>query len=118
MQVADLARATGASARSIRHYERAGLVRSTRRPNGYRDFGHEAIDEVTRIQSLIRVGLNLREIAELTTCFTRSGELDGCDAARRTLSRHLDELTHRIADLQRTQRLLQGVQDRMTLRLS
>ncbi|NOK01502.1 MerR family DNA-binding transcriptional regulator [Myxococcus xanthus] len=48
MNIGELALRTGCSARSIRHYEKAGLLASRRRANGYRDFDAESVSRVTQ----------------------------------------------------------------------
>lgn len=48
MQLQELAERTGVSARSVRRYDRAGLLNSRRLANGYRDFDGTAIQHALR----------------------------------------------------------------------
>ena len=68
LKIGDLARATGASVRSIRHYDQQGLLASTRAENGYRSFRAVAISQVKQIQRLIATGFSLEEIRSFPDC--------------------------------------------------
>ena len=46
MLIKELSCKTGASIRSIRHYESRGLINSDRSPNGYRNYENDAISLV------------------------------------------------------------------------
>lgn len=78
MKIGELARATGASVRSIRHYEAAGLLAAARQPNGYRAFDASAVERVTAIRGLLETGFTLEEIASLSSCLTAAGDDDCC----------------------------------------
>ncbi|GAA3159688.1 MULTISPECIES: MerR family transcriptional regulator [Streptomyces] len=75
MRIGELAGLTGTTPRSLRHYEREGLITSERLPNGYRDYGPEAAVRVRNIRHLLDAGLTLADV----WCF--EGCLDG-DLAR------------------------------------
>lgn len=62
LSIGELARQSGASVRSLRHYEAAGLLTSSRQPNGYRLFDPSAVGFVERIRILLRNGFTLEEI--------------------------------------------------------
>ena len=70
MRIGDLARATGASPRSLRYYEEQGLISSTRTPGGQRLYGQDAVARVDLIRSLFAAGLNSTTIDELLPCIT------------------------------------------------
>ncbi|MFJ5553420.1 MerR family transcriptional regulator [Streptomyces sp. NPDC093225] len=63
MRIGELAAATGVSARSLRHYERAGLIGAEREANGYRDYGDGAVVRVANIRRLLGAGLTLEDVA-------------------------------------------------------
>jgi len=73
----------GVSARSIRHYERAGLLRATRRPNGYRDFDATAAERVRAIRDLVATGFTIDEVGSLAACLDESIATTGCCAKTR-----------------------------------
>ncbi|MQA79991.1 MAG: MerR family transcriptional regulator [Streptosporangiales bacterium] len=106
MRVQELAELTGASARSVRHYDRAGLLASRRLANGYREFDGAAIQQVRTIRRLIASGLTIGDIVTLQPCLTARGEFDGCDDARRILDSHIDRLERSLERDRRTLRLL------------
>ncbi len=68
MRIGELSRATGASTRSLRYYEEQGLLSSDRRPNGYREYGEEAVRQVAFIQDLYRAGLPSQIIRDILPC--------------------------------------------------
>ena len=57
--IGQLASATGVSVRSLRHYEKRGLITSTRMSNGYRRFSPATINTVTRITMLLDAGFSI-----------------------------------------------------------
>jgi DNA-binding transcriptional MerR regulator len=68
MQVGEIAAMTGVSVRSIRYYERAGLLHAGRRPNGYREFDASAVERVRAIRDLLGSGFTVEEIVSLSSC--------------------------------------------------
>lgn len=100
MQLGDLARATGASARSLRHYETMGLLVSDRHENGYRDYGADAIEWVGKIRALLAAGMSLAELAPVLSCVVGEGPtLLRCAATIDTVEHRLSQLDRRIAEL-------------------
>ncbi|MEY6567136.1 MerR family transcriptional regulator [Streptomyces sp. PGLac3x] len=75
MRIGELARATGASARALRHYEQAGLISSERAPNSYRVYDERAVTRVRNIRYLLDAGLTLDDVRVFLPC------LDGDVAA-------------------------------------
>src|SRR5680860_401426 len=73
MRVGELARRTGASERSLRHYEKRGLLNPTRSSNGYRDYDQETVSRVTVIRTLLQAGLSTHTIAQLLPCVKLAG---------------------------------------------
>jgi MerR family copper efflux transcriptional regulator len=114
MRVQELAERAGVSARSVRHYDRAGLLASRRLANGYRDFDAAAIEQVRIIKRLLTSGLSLQDIVTLQPCLTATGEFNGCDDARRILAVHIDRLRASIERDRRTLRLLDDRRRNMT----
>lgn len=53
LSIGELARETGASLRSIRHYDDHRLLSSVRAENGYRVFSALAVTQVRQIQRLM-----------------------------------------------------------------
>lgn len=68
MLIKELSCNTGASIRSIRHYESRGLINSQRSPNGYRNYENDAIARVKTIQLYLSLGLNTAAIGKIIDC--------------------------------------------------
>ena len=81
MKIGELARKTGASVRSLRYYEAAGLLPAARRPNGYREFDASAVERVVAIRGLLETGFTLDEVGLLSACLTAAGD-DTCCCSR------------------------------------
>jgi MerR family Zn(II)-responsive transcriptional regulator of zntA len=60
-----LARLTGVSTDTLRHYERKGLLKSRRSPNGYREYTHHSVDRVTLIRNALAIGFGLDDLARI-----------------------------------------------------
>ncbi|MFF5234891.1 MerR family transcriptional regulator [Dactylosporangium sp. NPDC000521] len=75
MRIGELAKATGTTARALRHYEQAGLISSERAANGYRSYDEQAAVRVRNIRHLLAAGLTLDDVRVFLPC------LDGDVAA-------------------------------------
>ena len=98
MRIGELARATGTTARALRHYEQAGLISSQRAANGYRVYDERAVVRVRNVRHLLAAGLTLDDVRVFLPC------LDGDVAAAppseqglRVASERLAVLNERIA---------------------
>jgi DNA-binding transcriptional MerR regulator len=61
-----LAKATGLSPDTIRHYERVGVLpRASRTDSGYRLYPASALERVRVVQRALRIGFTLAELAEV-----------------------------------------------------
>ena len=61
-----LAKATGVSPDTIRHYERIGVLpRASRTQSGYRVYPASALERVLVVQRALRIGFTLAELAEV-----------------------------------------------------
>ncbi len=98
MTVAVLARRTGVSTDSVRYYERLGLLpEPPRTASGYRRFNEDAVDRLHFIQGAQRLGLRLREIADLL--MVRDTGQCPCGDAAVLLRDRMDEVDTEIARL-------------------
>ncbi|MEV2237249.1 MerR family transcriptional regulator [Micromonospora sp. NPDC049891] len=66
-RIGELARMSGVSERTLRHYDKVGLLRpaAVDATTGYRWYGVAELTRLERIRGLQRLGLSLRRIAEL-----------------------------------------------------
>ncbi|MEU9644895.1 MerR family transcriptional regulator [Streptomyces sp. NPDC048188] len=102
MKIREASRASGVSARSLRHYEAEGLIVPGRFGNGFRDYCQSTVDRVLVIRSLLESGLPVRLIREVLP-----GLADGsgagsdvmCEEFLREVQSHRDRLAARIAVL-------------------
>jgi len=61
-----LAKATGVSPDTIRHYERIGVLpKASRTASGYRVYTATAVNRVFVVQRALRIGFTLRELADI-----------------------------------------------------
>lgn len=123
MNIGELALRTGCSARSIRHYEKAGLLASQRRANGYRDFDAESVSRVTQVAHFIRMGFSLADISTFPRCMLREASRAICPEALALHRKRLSELDRQMQELaSRRERLAQalgeGARPRPSLRRS
>lgn len=109
MKIGELARRSGASARSIRHYESMGLLKSRRSANGYRVYDEAAVELVTHIRWLISAGLTTRTIREILPCVVeKEPKTIVCETTRNILKREFDRLERRAREIRKSQRLLKA----------
>ncbi|WP_187775029.1 MerR family transcriptional regulator [Halomonas binhaiensis] len=102
LSIGDLARETGASVRSIRHYDGHGLLTSSRASNGYRVFpATEAIVQVRQIQRLIAAGFSLAEIRSFPDCMLLIEGAMSCPETSEIQRKRLASIERQIADLER-----------------
>lgn len=99
---------TGASLRSIRHYDDNGLLSSVRADNGYRLFPPSAVTQVRQIRRLIGAGFSLADIRSFPDCMRMIEGAAACpqtsDVQRRRLAsieRQIEELEQRRGRLRR-----------------
>jgi DNA-binding transcriptional MerR regulator len=107
MRIGELAERTGASIRSLRHYERAGLVEAGRDENGYRVFDARAVECVRRVRGLLDAGFTISEILPLSACLVKGKHSEPCSAAVAELYRRkIDQIDRRIRCLQEVRALV------------
>jgi DNA-binding transcriptional MerR regulator len=98
LRVAELAAAAGVSPDTVRYYERAGLLPApSRTAAGYRAYDGDAVDRLQFIRGCQRLGLRLRDIADLLAI--RNTGACACEPATRHLRRRLAELDAEMARL-------------------
>lgn len=98
LRVAELARQVGVRPDTIRYYERSGLLAAPpRTAAGYRSYPPSAAGRVRFIQGCQRLGLRLREIADLLA--VRDTGVCPCEPAESLLHRRIDELDAELARL-------------------
>ncbi|MGN6127940.1 MAG: MerR family transcriptional regulator [Humibacter sp.] len=87
MRIGDLSAATGASPRSLRHYEKLGLISADRQPNGYREYGDDAVAAALTIRQLLDLGFPTELIRQVLPCTEAGGNVRRPDACSDVLRR-------------------------------
>ncbi|AMW83413.1 MerR family transcriptional regulator [Pseudomonas yamanorum] len=112
LSIGELARQSGASVRSIRHYDEHGLLTSSRASNGYRTFPAAAVAQVRQIQRMIATGFSLAEIRSFPDCMRMIEGAAACSQTSAAQRERLASIERQIADLElRRARLLKTLAD-------
>lgn len=100
MLIKTLSQRTNLSAKTIRYYEEIGLLPPPRRlPNGYRDYGETAVSRIKFVAGARSLGLSLDDIGEILAL--RDRREAPCRVVLDLLEKKADEISRRIAELQR-----------------
>jgi Cu(I)-responsive transcriptional regulator len=98
LNIGEAARASGLSARMIRHYEGIGLLPPpTRNASGYRRFTARDLAALRFIRQAGRLGFQLPQVAELMGLWRDSGRTSR--EVKALAERQLDDLRARLRDL-------------------
>ena len=111
MRISQLAGRAGVTAKTLRYYERIGLLPAPKRSaSGYRDYRPDVLNRLGFIRAGQAIGLSLGEIRQVVALRDR-GETP-CHHVYRLLVRRTAELNDRINDLQSLRRELQSLTKR------
>ncbi len=116
--ISELAEEFGISARSIRYYEKKGLISPGRSNGNYRIFSRKDRARLRLILRGKRFGYSLEEIREMIGHW--NAEPEEADQIKKSLAygdRKLSEIRSRIEELQRIEQDLLAVKDRLVKRL-
>lgn len=104
----ELARLTGVSADTLRHYEKLGILpASPRTESGYRMFPPSAVERVQLVQRSLQLGFSLKELAEILR--THDGGGVPCHRVLNLAEQKLQSLETQIRDLCKTQRYMRSL---------
>src|SRR3712207_8234791 len=78
VRIGEVAERTGARVRSLRHYERAGLITARRDGNGYRIFDPGVVGCVRRVRGLLDANFTMSEILPLSASLVRGKSSEPC----------------------------------------
>jgi Cu(I)-responsive transcriptional regulator len=105
MIIGDAAKASGVSAKMIRHYESIGLVKEAQRTDaGYRVYTGRDVQELQFIHRGRELGFSLEQIRTLLALW-RDKQRASKDV-QAMAQRHIEELDRKIADMQAMRRTL------------
>jgi DNA-binding transcriptional MerR regulator len=102
MQINELEKMTGVSAKTIRYYEEIALLPPpNRKPNGYRDYSESDIERLKLVSGARRLDFSLAEIKEILDL--RDRDIAPCGVLLELLDRKANEINQRIAVLKEMQ---------------
>ena len=105
MLIGELARSSGVPPRTIRYYERLGvLAPALRTATGYRDYAEDALDGLAFVRACKSIGFTLHEIAELVAAM--EGQESPCAQLIDLVEHRAEEVERRILDLSRARQEL------------
>jgi len=105
LNIGEAARASGVTAKMVRHYEAIGLLPPARRTEaGYRLYGADDVRVLQFIHRSRALGFSLHQIADLLALW-RDRDRASADVRRLALA-HIDELDRKIAELEAMKRTL------------
>ena len=94
----EVARATGVSTDTLRHYERNGLLPPVARTSaGYRQYSAATVQRVLLIQRALVVGFSLAELKRVLGVRDKGGA--PCRSVRELVGERLNELNRKIEEL-------------------
>ena len=103
-----LAKATGVSPDTIRHYEKIGVIpRASRSESGYRLYPENTVERVLVVQRALRIGFSLSELAEVLK--TRDAGGVPCQRVFELAQQKLAGIRTDIVALKQTERYLERV---------
>jgi len=100
LKIGELANQTGLSIKTIRYYERRGLLEQPPRTEaGYRLYGPEEVARLRFVQRAKLLGLTLEEIRELVELAARCNEGEIVPRLEEVLEAKLEETERKMAEL-------------------
>lgn len=107
MNIGDASARCGLPAKTIRYYEDIGLIEPARRENGYRDYGDSDVGRLTFLQRARSLGFSIdgcRSLLKLQEDKNRASA-----EVKQIAQEHLDEIDHKIQELNALRETLQDV---------
>lgn len=99
MNISKAAKHSGVPAKTIRYYESIGLIPpASRRENGYRDYADTDISTLRFISRARNLGFSIKDVENLIMLWQDRNRASA-DVKRLALN-HIEEIDHRIAELQ------------------
>lgn len=108
MQIGQAAKASGVSAKMIRHYESIGLIAPAgRRDSNYRDYGSDDVHRLRFIRRARDLGFPIDRIRDLLRLWSDRGRASA--EVKRIAMTHLEELDRKISELREMAGALRGL---------
>ena len=104
--IGEAARRSGVSAKMVRHYESLGLLPTVQRTeSGYRQYGEAEVHTLRFIRRARDLGFSMDEIGQLLKLWQNRRRSSA--EVRRIASRHIDDLSRKLAEMEAMRRTLQ-----------
>ena len=111
MNIGAAAPESGVPAKTIRYYERIGLIsQATRGENGYRHFSSRDIETLKFIQHARRLGFSVKDVGDLLELW-RDKDRSSANVKAMAL-KHISDVEKRIGELESIRRTLVDLTDR------
>jgi len=111
LTIGDAAKASGVSAKMIRHYEAIGLIGAAHRTDaGYRTYSGRDVQVLQFIHRSRALGFSLEQIRTLLALW--HDKQRASKDVRAMARQHIDELDRKIADMQAMRRTLESLATR------
>ncbi|MEO9896043.1 MAG: MerR family DNA-binding transcriptional regulator [Paracoccaceae bacterium] len=104
LKIGELSKLAGVSADTLRLYERRGLIKSERLPNGYRVYDPQIEQLVQLIRQGQRLGFTLREMAGIVALLAE-GDMSA-DQTADLMQEKIGEIDAKLAELTDLRKLL------------
>lgn len=91
MQIKEAAERLGITQRMLRHYDKAGLLETSRTENGYRSYSEADLRRAERIRNLIAMGFSTREVRAMVPCLSHDN-MGQCEGGIQDLLRKLEHI--------------------------
>ena len=98
MKIADVAEASGLTAKTIRYYEDIGLVRPARGTNGYRAFEETDVHKLRFLARARSLGFSIKECRTLLSLYEDRGRASA--DVKALAEAHLRRVDRKIAELE------------------
>lgn len=106
MNITEFANFCGVSPRSLRHYEKLGLIAPTRAANGYRKYHKSQANVIKQIQWLLKARLSLKKIKYIVPCTIQETKILMCIDLKNLFEDEVERLEQEIEALNKSKRLL------------
>ena len=103
LAIGEIARLSGVNISAIRYYESLGLLAPARRISGQRRYHQDVLERLSFIQTVQKVGFDLKQILELIKAFeTSNSPVTLCQGMARQKLAEVDKLISRLKKVRRT----------------
>ncbi|MBN6038455.1 MerR family transcriptional regulator [Amycolatopsis sp. 195334CR] len=99
MRIGELSQRTGVSPRSLRYYEKQGLLTSSRSEAGQRHYAEAEVQRVALIRQLFDAGMSSQVIATVLPCVDLPGDLGVAEETFTAMLRQRERIEADIAHL-------------------